>query len=383
MAPPSPPETRVPEPSEPKGPGLLEQLRFLKPFWVSEQKWKNRLQVGGILALTVAEIGLTAAVGFGFQSTLNAMVAKDAATFALSGVASLAGICASALAGNGREYMTSTLSQNWRGWLTKQFKQAWLGNKTFLRMQHDKNYTQNPDQRIAETVTNVADMTLGLSLGLFRSAVSVVTFSVMLWHISPLMLGAAVVCAVGSHAATHFAGAPLRKIWRGLIDTEARFRHALGRVRDNAKPIALAGMEPVEDETLSNEFNKIDEKRRELYKVSFRTGIVNWLNMSSVSIVPIGMMAPKFFAGTATIGGLELARQVYTQFYFAVSWFPQNYNQIASWSANVNQLIEFKKDLEENKADITVRQAQAPAAALGKPAQIQGVTPVKQLSPRQ
>jgi putative ATP-binding cassette transporter len=144
----------------------------------------------------------------------------------------------------------------------------------------------------------------------------------------------------------------MRKIWRGLMDTEAKFRHALVRVRDNAKPIALAGMEPVESETLKTEFNKLDEKRRELYKVSFKTGMVGWLNMSSVSIVPIAMSAPKFFAGTATLGGLELARQVYTQFYFALSWFPQSYTQISSWTANVNQLMDFHKDLEENKADV-------------------------------
>ncbi|HYD19048.1 MAG TPA: hypothetical protein VEF76_11265, partial [Patescibacteria group bacterium] len=85
--------------------------------------------------------------------------------------------------------------------------------------------------------------------------------------------------------------------------------------------------------------------------------MVGWLNMSSVSIVPIAMSAPKFFAGTATIGGLELARQVYTQFYFALSWFPQSYTQISSWSANINQLMDFQRDLDENKADILHKKA--------------------------
>ncbi|HYD17503.1 MAG TPA: hypothetical protein VEF76_03395, partial [Patescibacteria group bacterium] len=251
---------------------VLEQLQFLKPYWASEQKWKARWQLGGILALTVAEIGLTAGVGLGFQAALNALVAKNAATFALAGAATLGGIVTSAFAGNGREYLTSHLGQNWRGWLTKQFSEAWLKDKSYLRLQHNKKYAQNPDQRISETIGNVTGTTLGLGLGLFRSVLSVATFSVMLWHISPLMVGAAVVCAAGSHAATHWAGGSMRKIWRGLMDTEAKFRHALVRVRDNAKPIALAGMEPVESETLKDEFNKLDEKRRELYGVSFKTG---------------------------------------------------------------------------------------------------------------
>ena len=343
---------------------VRSQLKFLKPYWISDQKWRARLLLGGVLALTVAEIALTAGVGLGFQAALNALVAKDVGVFVLSGVATLLGIGASAVAGNGREYMTSNLAQNWRGWLTKQFSEAWLKDKSYLRLQHNKKYAQNPDQRIAETVNNVTSSTLSLSLGLFRSVVGVATFSIMLWHIAPIMVGAAVGCAVVAHAASHWTGGSMRKIWRGLMDHEAKFRHALVRVRDNAKPIALAGLEPVEKETLTDEFNSLDEKRREFYKLNWRTGLVGSLNWSSASIVPIALSAPKFFAGTATLGGLELARQVYGNFYQAISWFPQGYTQIATWSANVSQLMDFHKDLEENKLDITQKvEAPKPAPA--------------------
>ncbi len=350
---------------------VIDQIKFLKPYWVSDQKSKARWQLAGILALTVAEIALTAGVGLGFQAALNALVAKDALVFGVSGVATLLGIGTSALAGNGREYMTSNLGQNWRGWLTKQFSEAWLGEKSYLRLQHNKKYAQNPDQRIAETVNNVTGTTLSLSLGLFRSLVGLATFSVMLWHIAPIMVGAAVGCAVVAHAASHWTGGSMRKIWRGLMDHEAKFRHALVRVRDNAKPIALAGLEPVEKETLTDEFNSLDAKRREFYKLNWRTGLVSTLNWNTASIVPIALSAPKFFAGAATLGGLELARQVYGNFYQAISWFPQGYTQIATWSANVSQLMDFQKDLEENKADITVRKPAVPkpeaAVAPAKP----------------
>ena len=340
--------------------GLLDQIRFLKPYWVSDQKWKARLLLAGIVALTGANIALTAGIGLGFQAALNALVAKQALHFALTGAATIAGVGVSALASNSSDYLTSTLSQNWRGWLTRQFSDAWLSGKSYLRLQHNKNYVQNPDQRIGETIANVTNSTLSLSLGLFRSVVGIATFSLILWHISPLMVGAAAVCAAGSYGATHWTGGSMKKIWRSMLDTEAKFRHALARIRDNAKPIALAGLEPVEKETLSEKFNAIDTKRREFFKVNWRTGLVGSLNTNSASIVPIALSAPKFFAGTGTLGGLELARQIYGQFYSALSWFPQGYSQIASWGANVSQLMEFKKDLEENKVDITTR---APASA--------------------
>lgn len=347
--------------------GFRAYWRFLKPFWTSsDQKWKARLMLGGIVGLTVANIALTAGIGLGFQFALNALVAKSATAFILGGGLTVAAMGVAAVANNGLDYMTSTLSQNWRGWLTRQFSDAWLDNKAYLRLQHKKDYAQNPDQRISESVNNVTQSTLNLSLGLMRSGLGLATFSVILWQISPLMVGAAVVCAGASYATTHWTGGSMKRLWRGLMDTEAKFRHALVRVRDNAKPIALAGLEPVEKETLTEKFNELDKQKREFYKIHFRTGLVNSLNVSSASIVPIALSAPKFFAGTGTLGGLELARQMYGQFYNALNWFPQGYSQIQSWRANVSQLMDFQKDLEENKADITQPKT-ATAATKPKP----------------
>lgn len=333
--------------------GILQTLRALKPYWVSDEKVKARVTLGVIVGLTVAEIALTAGMGLGFQAALNALVAKNLMGFALSGGGTLAAMGASTFAGNGRQYMTDNLGQNWRGWLTRQFNDSWLDGKAYLRLQHNKKYGQNPDQRIAETISNVTNTTLGLGLGAFRSVIGAATFALILWHVSPLMVVAAAGCSAASYAATHFAGGSMQKLWRGLMDTEAKFRHALTRVRDNAKTIGLTGYEPVEKETLKESFNRVDEKRREFYKANLRMGVAWSLSANSASVVPIAMAAPKFFAGTATLGGLELARQAYSQFYNALGWFPQAYSQIAGWSANTNQLMEFKKDLEENKLDIT------------------------------
>jgi putative ATP-binding cassette transporter len=349
--------------------GWKEQAKFLKAFWdAPSEKAKARWMLAGIVGLTVAEIALTAGVGFGFKLALDALVAKNAVGFALSGAGVMGGIVGQSLAGNGREYMQLNLSQNWRGWLTKQFSDAWLGGKSYLRLQHSKKYTQNPDQRIAETIGNVTGTTLSLGLGLMRSVVGVAVFSVMLWHIAPVMLAAAVGCAVVAHGATHWAGGSMRKIWRSLMDTEAKFRHALTRVRDNAKPIALGGLENVEKKVLKEEFNTLDEKRREFYKFNWRMGMVGSLNWSTASVVPIALSAPKFFAGAATLGSLELTRQAYGQFYQAISWFPQGYTQIAGWQANVGQLMDFQRDLEENKSDITSRKAAEPKPAPAVPA---------------
>jgi vitamin B12/bleomycin/antimicrobial peptide transport system ATP-binding/permease protein len=340
-------------------PGLRESLRSLKPFWVSDQKKNARLMLGGILALTVAEIALTAGMGFGFQAALNALlVAKSTTGFAWAGGATLAAMGGATATRNGREYMTNNLGQTWRGWLTRQFNDAWLGGKAYLKLQNDTKAAKNPDQRIAETVANVTGQTLQLGFGTFRSVIGACTFALMLWHISPLMVGVAAVCSGASYAATRWAGNPMHKLWRAISDTEGKFRNALTRVRSNARTIALTGYEPVEKATLNDAFDEIDEKRRQFYKANARMGVV-WDTSAHVSsVVPVVISVPKLLAGTMTMGGLELARQTFSQFYNAMSFLPQAYSQISGWSASVGQLMDFKKALEENRLDIT-----APAGA--------------------
>jgi putative ATP-binding cassette transporter len=314
--------------------------------------------LGGILALTVAEVALSAGVGLGFQAALNALVAKNALGFAGAGVASMAGLAGVNLAGNQRQYMTDTLTLNWRGWLTRQFNAAWLSDRTQFRMQQRAGKPGTPDQRIAENIPAVADQTLGLGLGLFRSVLSLATFSLMLWHLSPLMLGAAVVCAAGAAVATHRIGGPLQKLLTGLQAAEGKFRHALVRVRDNAKPIALAGLEAAERASLGGDFNAIDAQRRDIYKLQRKLGIFTTLNMQSSTIVPIALAAPKFFWGAASMGSLELMRQAYGQVYTALNWFSQGYPLVATWATNTDLLIDFSKSVAESKRKDKV----APAA---------------------
>jgi vitamin B12/bleomycin/antimicrobial peptide transport system ATP-binding/permease protein len=334
--------------------GFGQTLDALKPFWVnSDEKWKSRATLGGILALAVVDVALTAGMGFGFQAALNALMAKNLVGAAVSGGATMAAMGASSYAGNKRQYMSDNLGQTWRGWLTRQFNDAWLSGKTYLRLQHSKKFTRNPDQRIAETVANVTNQTLSLGLGAFRAVIGACTFALVLWHLSPLMVLAAAACSGVSFAATKLAGHNIGKLWRGMMDGEAKFRHSLTRVRDNAKTIALTGYEPVEKETLTETFDSLDGTKREFFKANMRTGMAWSFSANAASVVPIAMSVPKFVAGTATLGGLELARQSFNQFYNAVGWFPQAYTQLAGWSANVGQLVEFRRELEENKLDIT------------------------------
>ena len=81
-------------------------------------------------------------------------------------------------------YLRQILHIRWRRWLTGRFLHGWLDDQQYYRMQLDQTVTDNPDQRIADDLDSFATMSLGLSLGLLTSVVTLVSFLSILWVLS-------------------------------------------------------------------------------------------------------------------------------------------------------------------------------------------------------
>src|SRR5271166_1603391 len=72
-----------------------------------------------------------------------------------------------------------------------------------------------------------------------NSAFTIVAFSDVLWTISPLLFGVAVLYAAGGSLFTIVLGRPLIRLNYDQLDNEAGFRSRLIHVRDNAETIRL------------------------------------------------------------------------------------------------------------------------------------------------
>lgn len=347
---------------------LREKWRLLTPFWTSTEKAKARWRVAGILALTAAEIGLSAFAGFGAKGALDAMfVAHDAMQFVLNTALLSSSAFGLSRAISRREKMTQLLQIQWRGWLTKQFTKAWLDEKSCHLINKNGRADVHPDQRIAEDLSKFPDMTLGLGLGLLRSTVNLATWAAVLWYASPLMLGAAVVFAIAASNATHRIGKPLHGLNTYLQNCEARFRHALISVKDNAETITTAGLERESEIDLGKKFDAVASSRIDLAECQRRVNAFLTLNMQSPMIIPMILAAPQALAGNMTPGSFFLAKQSYTEVYSSLNWFSNGYHLLADWSATGDRLVSFSKALEETKQEIT-RPAPGPGRTpLGMP----------------
>ena len=130
----------------------------------------------------------------------------------------------------------------WRSWLTRRATERYLDGRTYLHLKESAEI-DNPDQRIAEDTRTFTTTTLSFILIFLNSTLAAISFSGVLWTISPLLFVVALGYAALGTLATVVLGRPLVGLNYRQSDREADFRATLMHVRQNAESIALSHRE--------------------------------------------------------------------------------------------------------------------------------------------
>src|SRR5205807_8801149 len=120
--------------------------------------------------------------------------------------------------------------------------------------------------------------------------------------IPAFLVVAAVVYAVAASAAMIVIGRRFVPVSENKNQAEAEYRYALTRLRENGESIALLGGENEERTVLDGAFATVLRRWRELLHQHMRTTTVFQTSQTLVPVVPIILCAPKFLAGTMTLG---------------------------------------------------------------------------------
>lgn len=348
---------------------LRATWQLLKPYWLSEDR-KAGL---GLLALVIAlNLGLVAAnVWLTDWNRLfyNALEARDFAAFKLQ----LAHFCAIAavfiVIAIMKQFYTMMLEIRWRTWLTDRWLHRWTSGQAYYRVEQSHG-TDNPDQRLADDLRTLASTSLTLSLGLLNSVVTLLSFVTLLWTISgPLvfalsgrtiaipgyMVWFAVLYAVAGSWLTHRIGKPLIGLSFRQEQTEADFRYALMRLRENAEGVALYGGEPAERAGLRGAFDHIRENWHWLMIYTRRLVFVNSGYGQIAIVFPLIVAAPHYFSGAITLGVLMQIGSAFGQVQSALSWFVDGYSSLVGWQAAANRLLDFGSTLSGAEAEHDAR----------------------------
>jgi putative ATP-binding cassette transporter len=149
---------------------------------------------------------------------------------------------------------------------------------------------------------------------------------------------------------THLVGRPLAILNFRKQRVEADFRFALVRLRENTEGVALYGGETEEKRGLRMRFTAVVANWLDLMK---RTKALNTLTFGYdqiAGIFPLVVAAPRYFAGSITLGGLTQTAGAFGEVQGALSWVVSTYSDIAVWRATVERLATFHRAIVAARA---------------------------------
>jgi putative ATP-binding cassette transporter len=353
--------------------GFLRQAWALAwPYWNSDEKWTARGLLLAVIALNLITVALNVRLNAWNNDFYDALQQYNWPEFwrqfAIFGIIAFLLIVVAVYS----LYLRQILHIRWRRWLTDRFLRNWLDNQAYYRMQLDHTATDNPDQRISDDLDRFATITLGLSLGLLSSLVTLASFVTILWTLSgaltiPLGVGfsieipgymvfAALIYAIAGTLFTRWIGSPLIRLNFDQQRYEADFRFSMVRLRENAENVAFYGGEAREFDTFKTRFARIVAN---WWGIIIRRKKLTWFTTgySQLAIIfPFVVAAPRYFNKTIQLGGLMQISSAFNQVQDSLSFIITSYTEIAEYQSVVQRLAGFRERMNGIAAESSAPQ---------------------------
>ncbi len=339
--------------------------RLTYPYFRSEERWIALVLLAGAIGLTLASVTVNVAFSEWNRRFYDSLQNKDEAAFWLE-MGNFGWIAALAIFfGVARGLVSPYLRLRWRRWLTRHYLTHWLDGRGYYRIELGRK-VDNADQRIAEDLRLLGFYTMTLLLGFISAVATLISFLFILWMLSgPLSLGfigldvtipgymvwAALVYAFLGTWLANLVGRRLIPLNFMQQRYEANFRFSLMRVRENAEGIALYRGEPREGEVLEERFADVYQNTwrvlvTELQLVFYQIGY------GQLAIIfPYLVTAPRFFAGAITLGVVMQTAQAFGQVQSALSFFIDNYTNLAELRAVMDRLRGLQDAIDDKPAE--------------------------------
>jgi len=337
---------------------LSDTWKLTKLYWQSEEKWRSFLLLAAIIVLNLGSVGTLVWLNSWRNMFYTALQEYDT-TAIINGIGYFTVIAfTNIVIVVYAFYLRQILEVKWRRWLTEYYMKNWLNKRAYYLMQlmHTNTSTDNPDQRISEDLKSFVSLTLSLSLGILNAVVTLVSFIVVLWNLSGVlmvpvgenqypiygyMVWVSILYAVVGNWLTVKIGRPLVALNFNQQRYEADFRFGLVRLRENSESIAFYGGEVREENNFAKRFKPVVENFIAVIKRQKKlTWFVSGYSQLSI-IVPIVMAIPRYLSHQIALGGLMQTLEAFRHVQDSLSYFVGNYSTLAEWQAVVNRLLGF------------------------------------------
>jgi putative ATP-binding cassette transporter len=234
----------------------------------------------------------------------------------------------------------------WREQLTWRLTEAYLSERTYYRLDSATGVA-NPDQRISDDVRAFTTTTLSFLLLILNGTLTAVSFSGVLWSISPFLFTVAVLYAICGTAMTILLGKPLIRLNYHQLDMEANFRADLIHVRENSESIALAHREGRFKARLLTRLNSLTGNFRRLIRINRNLGFFTNGYNYFIQIIPALIIAPRFIFGEVEFGVITQSTMAFATLLGAFSLIVTQFQSISAFTAVTARLHLLSEAIEK------------------------------------
>jgi putative ATP-binding cassette transporter len=328
-------------------------LALTLPYFNSEDRWRARALLAGVVAAEFGLVYVAVAVNTWNARFFNALEARNWNAFTDELVIFCFITVGAVVAGVAQYLFGQILQIRWRRWMTENYVSQWMAHGRHYRVRFVDQTVDNIHLRIANDVYLFVQRTHELTTGLLGSIIALASFAFILWGLSattPLPLFgvdwsfpgyliwvALIYAGIGTLFA-HWIGWRLIPLQFNQQRYEADFRFAIVRAADHSEPIALMRGEGEERTELRRRFGNLVRNWTALVHRQARlTGFI--AGYSHVSTVfPTLVVSPAYLAGAIPLGTLVQAGLAFQKVEGAFAFCISSYSKLAEWKAIMDRL---------------------------------------------
>jgi vitamin B12/bleomycin/antimicrobial peptide transport system ATP-binding/permease protein len=259
-----------------------------------------------------------------------------------------------------------TAQRSWRAALTRQIIDIWLDKDRFRHLGRLIKGAENPEYRIAVDVRVATDGPVDLTLALFSSLLTALTFFGVLWATGGsvdvvvfgvaftipgyLVFGVIIYSGVVS-ALMVFVGHYLTGITERMNQAEAEFRAAIDAFREDAKQLEVGGFADDNRQTVQLKLQAVLLWWREFRWQLVHTTLVSQGNVLFAPVVAWFLCVPKYLDGAMSLGELTQSAAAFVVVQGAFNWVVDNYQRLADWRSSAHRVATLLVALDEITAE--------------------------------
>lgn len=350
-------------------------------FWSGDTRWVAWSLSIALLVLVVGQLLVQYRINLWNRAIFDALEKKDAAIVLTQSAIFVPLAVASITIAILVVYTRMRLQRRWRGWLSSHTIDRWLANGRYYQLNLIEGDHKNPEYRIAEDTRVATEAPVDVVVGITSAVLTACTFMGVLWSVGGsltwgtgdgaivipgyLVISVVIYCIVISTAMAFIAKAFI-PVAEAKNQSEAEFRYALTRLRENGESVAILQGEDEEREGLRRLLGNVIAAWGGMARQYMRTTGVSHGNFIIASVVPIILCAPKFLAGDMSLGQVMQAAAAFIQVQYAFNWLVDNYPRLAEWTASarrVSNLLFSLDDLDRMEGK-TIRRLEEEGAAI-------------------